>query len=303
MPAVRVGAGLALVAVTAAIAATAATVWAADPVVSASASDAPDPVSAGLVATYAFDLVNDSNPTLTNTDFVALLPAGSTLASGSFSTTEGGSGSCSEAAGTVTCAIGSLNGGADAAVVLELVAPAAAFEVCGSFSFKEGTHEGDPAHLDTVTACSSSDVRPADDPDFRGGCIDPGDTISTGSAATSTDRQNTAVTVAGEACVVVAETIASGPSEACGTGFSCITEISEIVLPPCSVTDPCTVTLTFDKSFGKVRRVFKDGALVAPCDDPAQAAPDPCVVSKTQLKGGDTRFVVNFAIDARMRGG
>jgi hypothetical protein len=99
------------------------------------------------------------------------------------------------------------------------------------------------------------------------------------------------------------EVAATSPTDACGAGFTCTTEISDVILPECSPTDPCTVTLTFDKDLGKVRRVFKDGVLVAPCTNPVVASPDPCVVSKTQLKGGDTRFVLSFALDARLRGG
>jgi uncharacterized repeat protein (TIGR01451 family) len=272
---------------------------AADPAVSASATDAPDPVTAGLTASYTFALANDATATLTHTTFSASLPAGSTYVSASPS-----AGTCTQASGTVTCDIGSLQSGADASVTVELTAPASAFSMCGSFAFKEGTTEQpDPSHLDTVAACAATDVRPAGDPNFRGGCIDAGATLATGNAATSSDRQNTAVTVEEDACVSVSEVAATSPTEACGAGFTCTTEISDVILPTCSPADPCTVTLTFDKDLGKVRRIFKDGVLVAPCTSPAIASPDPCVVSKTQLKGGDTRFVLNFAVDARLRGG
>jgi uncharacterized repeat protein (TIGR01451 family) len=296
----KVALALALV-VAAAVAA--ASGFAADPDVSAVASDAPDPVTAGLTVVYTFALVNDDQPTLTNTAFASVLPAGAVFVSASFATTEPSSGACAASAGTVTCGLGHLRGGADASVEVRFLAPPSDFQSCGSFSFKEGTSEGDASHLDTVSACDSTQVRSATDPNFRGGCIDAGQSLSTGSTATATDRQNTTVTVADGACVIVSEVSATSATEACGAGFTCTTEISDVLLPSCSVTAPCRVTLTFDKLFGKVRRVFKDDVLVAPCTNPTVAAPDPCVVSMKRLGNRDTRFELNFGVDARLRGG
>jgi uncharacterized repeat protein (TIGR01451 family) len=273
---------------------------AADPEVTATAADEPDVVTAGLTAAYTFTLDHPGTATLTNTTLVDELPAGAVFVSATAS-----QGSCAESGGTVTCNLGNIPGHTlGVTVEIRFAAPSASFENCGTFSFKEDGNDTDSSHLDTVSACETTDVRAANDPNFRGGCVEAGSTISTGSAATSSDPQNTAVTVGDDTCVTVSEFPASSPSDGCAPGFTCKTEISEILSPPCSVAEPCTVTLTFDgKTFGKVKHVFKDGQLVTPCTDPVAAVPDPCLVSKTQLKGGDTRFVVRYGVDALLRGG
>jgi uncharacterized repeat protein (TIGR01451 family) len=291
---------LALIALAAGLAALfAAAGRADDPDVGFTASGEPDTVTAGLVATYSFVATNSGPETLTHATLVDVLPAGATFVSAVAS-----AGSCSETGGTVTCDLGSIGDDATATVAVSFEAPAAAFQNCGTLTFKEGGSDTDSSHLDTLGACDSTSVRAAGDPNFRGGCIAAGDTISTGSAVTSADPQNTSVTTSEGACITVAEVAASSASEACAPGFTCKTEISEILSPPCSMVEPCTVTLTFDgKTFGKIKNVFKDGQLVAPCADPAAAVPDPCLVSKTNLKGGDSQFVVRYGVDARMRGG
>jgi uncharacterized repeat protein (TIGR01451 family) len=273
---------------------------AADPDVTASATSDPPVVSAGFETAYTFTLDHPGTGTLTNARLVDQLPAGAVFASASAS-----QGSCAHASGVVTCELGNIPGSTlGVAVEIRFQAPAASFQNCGSFSFKEGGNDSDSSHLDTIAACASSTVRSATDPNFRGGCVEAGDTISTGSAVTSADPQNTSVTTSEGACITVAEVAASSASEACAPGFTCKTEISEILSPPCSMVEPCTVTLTFDgKTFGKIKNVFKDGQLVAPCADPVAAVPDPCLVSKTNLKGGDSQFVVRYGVDARMRGG
>jgi hypothetical protein len=103
----------------------------------------------------------------------------------------------------------------------------------------------------------------------------------------------------------------TGPSDGCGTGFTCKTDISEIQHPPCPANNPCVITVTFDSSFGTITRLFYNGVLVQPCANPAVASPDPCLLSRKlvaraargPLWFNDTQFVVLSAIDARMRGG
>jgi hypothetical protein len=70
--------------------------------------------------------------------------------------------------------------------------------------------------------------------------------------------------------------------------------------------------VTFDSSFGEIRKLFYNGVKVEPCTTPGVASPDPCIPSKTlvsssarsvQTGAKDTTFVVLSAIDARLRGG
>ena len=269
---------------------------------SASATAQPSPlVTAGLTAIYTFTLDHPGTGTLTNTAFTSQLPAGAV-----FQNATPSQGSCSApVAGNLTCNLGNIPGGAlGVTVEVEFLAPASSFSMCGTASYKEGGSDGDSSHADTTPpACASWTVGSASDPNNRGGCLDAGNSLSTGSDATTSDPQNTSVTVGDDACVSIREFAVSNPSQDCGAGFKCSTQVSEVLSPPCPESDPCQITITFDKAFGKVRRLFWDGQLVEDCTTPGVADPDPCLVGRSQLKGGDTRFVVNYLVDARLRGG
>ena len=280
---------------------------AADPNVSASAvSQHGTPgqasfVTAGLGAIFTFTLDNAGNATLTNTTFTSQLPAGAVFTSATPS-----QGTCSPpVAGKVTCNLGNIPGGRTGVTVdVEFLAPASSFGMCGTASFKEGNSDGDSSHLDSIQACADWIVGSANDPNLRAGCVDAGGSVSTGNTATSSDPQNTSVTTPDGGCITAREFVATNATESCGVGFKCKTQISEVLTQPCSVDNPCTATITFDgKTFGKVKNVFKDGELLKPCTDPVKAIPDACIASKQSLSGGDTRFVVRYGIDARLRGG
>jgi uncharacterized repeat protein (TIGR01451 family) len=276
------------------------------------AVDAPDPVSAGLTASYTFEARNNGRGTLANATVVDDLPAGASFVSASPTV-----GSCSHSAGRVTCNLGTIGSGGSAKVKILFAAPSTPFQNCAQFTAKETRRDSDKGFPVSLNACQSSQVRAANDPNFRAGCIGGGSALSTGTTATATDRQTTALKVPGEACVTLAEVLPTGPSDGCGTGFTCKTDISEIQHPPCPANNPCVITVTFDSSFGTITRLFYNGVLVQPCANPAVASPDPCLLSRTLISGRiapagrfplhgvakDTRFVVLSAIDARMRGG
>jgi uncharacterized repeat protein (TIGR01451 family) len=294
---------VAVVALAGTLAVLAAAGRAADPNVSATAVGQPSPfVTAGLGATYTFTLDHPGTGTLTNTTFTSQLPAGAVFQSATPSR-----GSCpAPVAGKVTCNLGNIPGNTlGVTVEVEFLAPAVtSMTMCGSASFKEGGSDGDSSHADTTPpACAAWTVGSANDPNNRGACLNAGSSLSTGSDATASDPQNTSVTVGDDACVTIREFAASNPSQDCGAGFKCSTQVSEVLSPPCPETEPCQVSITFDKAFGKVRRLFWDSQLVESCTSPGVADPDPCLVSRTQLKGGDTRFVVAYLVDARLRGG
>jgi acid phosphatase type 7 len=78
---------------------------------SLSKSDAPDPVQAGQLLTYTLTAQNQGPSSATNAAVTDTLPAGVTYDSATPS-----QGSCTESAGTVTCALGTLAGGATASV-------------------------------------------------------------------------------------------------------------------------------------------------------------------------------------------
>ena len=81
-------------------------------------------------------------------------------------------------------------------------------------------------------------------------------------------------------CVEVEEVAAHhGPEPThASTGFTGETEVSEIEHPPCAVTDPCIVTITFDSSFGAITDLFYNGVPVRTRASAASASPDPCIL-------------------------
>jgi hypothetical protein len=297
----------ALVAVSALVVAAvlAASGRASDPNVTFTATDTLDPVTAGLAAELVFGIRNLDNGTLTHAKVSYPLPAGSSFVSASAS-----QGSCNAVGGTVLCDLGKVSSGKTASATIRITVPSATFTSCGTLTFKEGKHDTDSSHLDTLQACQTTQVRAANDPNYRAGCIASGETISTGSQATATDRQNTAITTPGGACVSVGEVPAASPTDACGVGATCKTDVSEIIHPPCSAAAPCRIVVTFDSSFGEIKKLYYNNIRVEPCTTPGVASPDPCIVSRNLVRslhtGGkpkDTQFVILSAIDARLRGG
>ena len=271
--------------------------------VSFTATDLPDPVTAGLGVSQTFEARNDGLETLYTGVVTDRLPSGSSFISASSTR-----GTCAHASGTVTCNLGTLLRGASAKVTILFRAPPATFQNCALFSFRTSVDHQFRTEGHSLTTCQTTTVRAANDPNFRSGCIGATSTIATGTNATSTDRQNTALQTPTAACVTVKEVAATSATDACGAGFTCKTEVSEIDHPPCSTTAPCQITVTFDKTFGTISKLFYNGVLVKPCTNAGVASPDPCLVSRTLIPSRglltfDTKFTILSAIDARLRGG
>lgn len=299
----RIRALVVVAAIAGAVAITAGPGLGSDPQVVFAAAGAPTSVTAGRTAHLTFDVVNRELDSLHWVTFHHSLPAGASLVSVTPS-----QGSCSQEESAVRCLLGKLPPGASATVSVFLTAPGAGFEGCGTIGWKQ---TATTTRL-TDTACTAMPVRAADDPNFQGGCIGAGTEITTGSGTTSSDPQTTSLRTPDGACVTVGEVPAASPTDACGAGETCKTEISEVEHPPCEPTSPCTVTVTFDGSFGKIRKLYYNGVLVEPCTTPGVASPDPCLVSRAFLRPTgrglargprDTQFVILSAIDARLRGG
>ena len=81
-------------------------------------TDSPDPVLAGELLTYTLTVHNAGPRSATGVTLTDTLPAGVTFDSATPS-----QGSCSEASGTVTCALGTIANGADASVEIKVTAP------------------------------------------------------------------------------------------------------------------------------------------------------------------------------------
>ena len=84
--------------------------------ISVSKSDAPDPVVAGNIVIYTVTVTNNGPSQATGVVMIDTLPANVTFGSASSS-----QGSCSEASGTVTCSLGTINNGANASVTITVI--------------------------------------------------------------------------------------------------------------------------------------------------------------------------------------
>jgi hypothetical protein len=256
----------------------------------------PETVTAGLQARSVYSVANGSAGSMFFTSLEVPIPAGATVVSATATV-----GSCTASSVDVECLLGRILPGGAATVTIFMTAPSADFESCGTLTWHRIA--GDTTEKDSETVCDATRVRPANDPDFRGGCIGSDGTISTGLTATAADPQNTALTSPEGDCITVGEVQATSPTEACGAKATCKTEISEIEHPPCAVGTPCTVTLTFDSTYGKIQVIYYNGVNVKWCTTPGVASPDPCIQRKRILSDGDNQFILLSAVDARMRGG
>jgi uncharacterized repeat protein (TIGR01451 family) len=126
--------------------------------------DSPDPVLAGELLTYLLTAQNAGPSSATAVELIDTLPAGVT-----FDSATPTQGSCSEAAGTVTCALGTIASSQQASVVIEVRAPSP-----GTITNQAGVTSGanDPvsgnnsASADTtVTAAADLSLTKSDSPD------------------------------------------------------------------------------------------------------------------------------------------
>ena len=117
-------------------------------------SDAPDPVLAGELLTYTLGVSNSGPRDATGTTLTDTLPAGVTFDSATPS-----QGSCSEASGTVTCALGTIADQQSASVEIK-VRPQAAGTITNQASV--ASDQGDSNTADN-SASSETTVDPAAD--------------------------------------------------------------------------------------------------------------------------------------------
>ena len=126
-------------------------------------ADAPDPVAVGGSLTYTLTVTNNGPDPSTNSTVTDALPAGVTFVSATPT-----QGSCSEVAGTVTCILGPLAGGASATIAIVVtVTPAAACPLTDTATVSGA--EPDPVagnnSATAETACVGDDEDDEDDED------------------------------------------------------------------------------------------------------------------------------------------
>ncbi|MFL5737671.1 MAG: hypothetical protein ACJ76P_10065 [Actinomycetota bacterium] len=106
------------------------------------ASDSVDPVTAGNNLTYTLNVTNNGPSTATGVTLSDAVPTGTSYVSASPS-----QGSCSQAAGTVTCSLGSLANGASASIALTVhVDPSRTTPLSDTAAVRSGVVDPNPAN-------------------------------------------------------------------------------------------------------------------------------------------------------------
>jgi len=209
---------------------------AADSVVTSSSVLAPGLVSTNRTAFYSASWVNQSSSTLTHPDVFITLPAGSTVLSAdppvcTVSSSSGPSGPV-----VVSCPRDNLASGASLTQQLLVRVPAVSVStgttVTAQMIADEGGNDRNKSHTDTFPAPDRTVTIVPGNVDAAGGCLRDGDTpLATRPGLAATNPLITTATLAGTSGLVcvpvtVQERAAASPTEACGAGATCTTDIA-----------------------------------------------------------------------------
>jgi hypothetical protein len=267
---------------------------------------APSLVSTGRAAFYSATWVNQGNPTVANPEVVITLPAGSTVVSADptvclVSLPSGPSGAV-----VVTCARENLASGASITQQLLLQVPTVTVSTDNAVTAvligDEGTNDRNKSHTDIFPAPDQALTVLRGDADAAGGCLRTGEAqLATRPGLSAANPLITTAGLAGPsgqlcAPVTVQERAATSPTEACGAGAQCSTDIAvtdfiQIASQPVSV--PVQLTFSVVASNRNITW-YKNGAAVADCRG-ATALPagvDACVNSRSKLSSAGVQLGV-----------
>jgi uncharacterized repeat protein (TIGR01451 family) len=276
------------------------------PIVTASITDEPDPVTAGEPLRYVTTLSDDGPATITHVELVLPLPAGITAVSATPS-----SGSCTTRLDEVNCTIGSLAAGGTVRVgVIAQTSSVGAVSTTAQWTADIGQNNPHQyfATATTTIAAESQDLLAAYAP-AAGATL----TTDPGTGATAFNPQVTTAAIPATpdgTPATLAESNAAGAGDACGPSANCFGQISTITIGQTFTPgNPLRFTFVLDSTeipaHTKVSKIpmFHDGVLVPSCTGAAgQASPDPCVVSRTQnKKTKDVAIVVLSSTNGRWR--
>jgi ABC-type oligopeptide transport system substrate-binding subunit len=125
--------------------------------------------------------------------------------------------------------------------------------------------------------------------------VAPGGSVITGTEASPAAPLQTGVTTPTGGSV----SIQQGVTTATTSGYTLLSQQLVISAPPTNdPTNPLRLTFSLDASVlngadPSTVDVFRDGAVIPACDDQSgTASPDPCVLSRTVLSGGDVQITV-----------
>ena len=201
---------------------------AADSVVTSSSVLAPGLVSTSRTAFYSATWTNQSRSTLAHPDVVITLPAGSAVLSAAppVCTVSGSPGPI-----VVSCPRDNLASGASLTQQL-LVSLTAGTTITAQMTADEGGNDQNKSHTDTFLAPPQPVTIVPANADAAGGCLRDGDApLATRPGLAATNPLITTAALAGTSGLVcvpvtVRERAATSPTEACGAGATCTTDIA-----------------------------------------------------------------------------
>jgi Domain of unknown function DUF11 len=247
-------------------------------------------VTGGRNALYTASWANESRSTITNTSITVELPAGSTLLSADPDVCAA-SAPDPAAPTVVTCPRDNLRSGETVTQQIFFQAPDVAAEtqseVTAQLKGNEQTSDPDKAHADTFPAPPRPLTIVPTAADAAGGCTQLGDPqLATQSGLSSTNPMITTAGLTGPSglfCtpVTLVEQHRTNPTEACGAGAECTTDISITEAP--AVSAPIQLTFTFVAN-NRNLTWYKNGIAVADCPGATDLPPglDACVNSRAK---------------------
>ena len=269
---------------------------AADSVVTSTSVLAPGLVSTSRTAFYSATWTNQSRSTLTHPDVVITLPAGSSVLSAdppvcTVSSPSGPSGPV-----VVSCPRDNLASGAGLTQQLLVRVPtvtvATGAMVTAQMTADEGGSDENKSHTDTFPAPDRSFTIVPGDADAAGGCLRDGDTpLATRPGLAATNPLITTAALAGTSGLVcvpvtVQERAATSPTEACGAGATCTTDIAVTDFVPIASQLPRSpLDLTFTVvATNKNMTWYKNGVAVVDCAGATTLPPgvSACITSRSK---------------------
>jgi hypothetical protein len=273
-------------------------------VVTSSSLLAPDVASTGRTTLYSATWFNQTNPTLTNTVIVVTLPSGSVLVSAdpAVCTTSLPSGPSGPV--VVTCPRQNLASGASLTQQLLIQVPTVATTATVTAFLKgdEQASDRDKSHTDMFPAPDRTLTTVPGNADAAGGCLRDGEPpLATRPGLSATNPLITTAGLAGSSGLVcvpvtVQERAATSPTEACGAGATCTTDIAItdfIQVTSQLPASPVRLTLTVVAT-NKNMTWYKNGVPVLDCAGATSLPPgvSACITSRSKPSSNSVRLGV-----------
>lgn len=290
---------------------------AANSVVTTSSVLAPGLLSTNRAAFYSATWVNQSHATLTNPVVTITLPPGSALLSTDPPVCTASFPSGPSGPVVVSCPGDNLASGAGLTQQLLLRVPTATITsptVTAQLTAKEAGNDTNKSHIDTFPAPPQTFTIVSGDADAAGGCLRDGEApLATRPGLAATNPLITTAGLAGSSGLVcvpvtVQERAATSPTEACGAGATCTTDIATTDFVPIATRPPGSpIALTFTV-VGTSKNItwYKNGSPVVDCAG-ATSLPtgvSACITARTKPTAKSVRLDVLWraGVDPTWRG-